>query len=98
MALVPAGLTLWLLLWRVAPAGFRNSLAGLVALAAGATVITALGEAGWYALASGFSPRLVLAANFSFARYSAAQYLTADFALILVLIAARRLQRYALAG
>ena len=95
MALVPAGLTLWLLLWRVSPAGFRNSLAGLMALAAGAVVITALGEAGWYALNSGFNPRLVLDANFAFSRYTAAQYLTADFALILVLIAARRLQLYA---
>ncbi len=90
-ALVPAGLTLWLLLWRASAARSRRSLARLASLAMGVAVITALGEAGWYALYSGLNPRLVLDANFSFSRWSAAQQLTADFALILLLIAMRRL-------
>ena len=95
-ALVPAGLTLWLLLWRASAARSRQSLAGLAGLAMGVVVITALGEAGWYALYSGLNPRLVLDANFSFSRWSAAQELTADFALILLLIAMRRLLPFAI--
>lgn len=93
-AMVPAGLLVWLLLWRATPPGFRRSVAGVVALAAGAVAITAVGEAGWYALNSGIDPWRVLDANFSTARISPAIFVAADLALFTVLVVARRVQRH----
>lgn len=93
-AMVPAGLFVWLMLWRATPSAFRRSVTGVIALAAGAVVITAVGEAGWYAFNSGIDPWRVLDANFSTARISPALFVAADLALIAVLVAARRFQQY----
>lgn len=94
-AMVPAGLFVWLMLWRATPPGFRRSVGGVTALALGAVAITAIGEAGWYALNSGIDPWRVLDANFSTARISPALFVAADLALLVVLVGARRLQRRA---
>jgi len=83
IALVPAGLLLWVLLWRIAPASWRRSLPMLAVLAIGAVTMTALGEAGWYALNSGIDPSRVLEANFSTARVSPAGFVAIDLALVL---------------
>lgn len=92
VAMVPAGLFVWLMLWRAAPPGFRRSLAGIAALGIGAVAITAFGEAGWYALNSGINPRLVLDANFSTARISPGAFVAADLALLVLIVAARRVR------
>ena len=97
-AMVPFGLFVWLMLWRLAPPGFRRSLGGIFVLALGAVAITAGGEAGWYALNSGIDPWRVLDANFSTARISPAAFVAADLALLAMLVAARRLQRHAASG
>lgn len=94
IAMVPSGLFVWLMLWRATPPAFRRSIAGLVILAAGAAAITAVGEAAWYALNSGIDPWRVLAANLSTARPSAAVLVAADLALLIVVVAARRMQKH----
>ncbi|MCU4158679.1 sulfoxide reductase heme-binding subunit YedZ [Acidiphilium sp. AL] len=93
IAMVPAGLFVWLMLWRATPHAFRRSLAGLIALAVGAVAITAFGEAGWYVLNSGIDPWRVLAANLSTARPTAAMFVAADLAFLIVIVAARRTQQ-----
>lgn len=90
IAAVPAGLFLWLMLWRAEPVSLRRSWAGLIAISLAAVILTALGEAGWYAFNSGIDPRLVLAANFSLARFSPAALVAADLALLLALVSLRR--------
>ncbi|MDD2875871.1 MAG: ferric reductase-like transmembrane domain-containing protein [Acidiphilium sp.] len=90
LAMVPAGLFVWLMLWRGAPPGFRRSLGGIGLLALAAVMITALGEAGWYALKSGINPWLVLKANVSTMRPTAAMFVGVDLALLILLVAARR--------
>lgn len=58
-----AGLFLWLMLWRVLPAKLRTSFAGLLLLAAAATLGTVVIEATWYGLVNKIDPMRVLAAN-----------------------------------
>jgi sulfoxide reductase heme-binding subunit YedZ len=97
VAMVPAGLFVWLMLWRACPAGFRRSIPGIVLLAAASVLITALGEALWYKLNSGINPWLVLDANFSTLRISAAVFVAIDLAILIALVVARRVQRRAAA-
>lgn len=94
LAMVPAGLFVWLMLWRATPPGFRRSLAGIVALGIGAVAITAGGEAAWYAVNSGINPWRVLDANLSTARISPAVFVAADLALLILIVVARRIQRH----
>ena len=62
------GFFVWLMGWRVLQAyGRGTGLLNLLPLAAGAGVLTALIEAGWYAAATGIGPLRVLEANLSFA-------------------------------
>jgi sulfoxide reductase heme-binding subunit YedZ len=62
-----SGLFLWLLGYRALHRLFGPvTLARLALLAIGAGLATALGEAAWYALATGVDARLVLAANLDF--------------------------------
>lgn len=98
IAMVPAGLFVWLMLWRATPPGFRRSIAGLVALAVGAVAITAFAEVGWYAIYSGFNPWLVFDANFSTVRPSAAALVAADLALVILIVAGRRMQKRLASG
>jgi len=93
IAAVPAGLFIWLMLWRLSPAGFRRSLGGIVLLAVASVLLTALGEAAWYALNSGINPWLVLDANFTTERVTAAMFVAMDLAMLVVLVAARRAQK-----
>jgi methionine sulfoxide reductase heme-binding subunit len=61
-----AGLLLWLLAFRLLDRGpARIGSARLAALAVGTALVTALGEAAWYALATGIDPVRVLGADFS---------------------------------
>jgi sulfoxide reductase heme-binding subunit YedZ len=62
-----AGLFFWLMGWRIAQRFGRgtDSLA-LVVLALASGVLTALIEAGWYLVATGVDPKLVLEANLAF--------------------------------
>lgn len=92
IAMVPAGLFVWLMLWRVSTPGFRRSVLGIVVLAVASVVITALGEAAWYALNSGINPRLVLAANFSTMRPSSAVLVGVDLAIVIAIVVGRRVQ------
>ncbi len=91
LAAVPAGLLIWLLLWRTEPAALRRSWTGLIGLSLAVIVITALGEAGWYAFKSGINPRLVLDANFSVMRLSPAMLVAADLGLLILLVGLRRI-------
>jgi sulfoxide reductase heme-binding subunit YedZ len=91
IAAVPAGLLIWLLLWRAEPAPLRRSWTGLIGLSIIIIAITALGEAGWYALNSGINPRLVLAANLSLVRPSPAVLVAVDLVVLIVLVGLRRL-------
>ncbi len=95
VAMVPAGLFVWLMLWRASAPGFRRSLPGIVILAVASVVITALGEALWYKLNSGINPWLVLDANFSTLRISAAAFVAIDLAILVGLVIARRVQKRA---
>ena len=90
VALVPAGLFAWLAGWRLLKPAWRRSWLVLLGLALACVLLTALGEAGWYSLHSGFNPRLVLAANFSTARLSPAVLLAIDLAIVLGVILLRR--------
>ncbi|OYV68959.1 MAG: sulfoxide reductase heme-binding subunit YedZ [Acidiphilium sp. 21-60-14] len=90
IALVPAGLFGWLGLWRLLKPDWRRSWWVMAGLAAICVVLTALVEAGWYALHSGFNPRLVLAANFSTARLSPAVLVAIDLLILLGVILLRR--------
>ncbi len=58
------GLLVWLLAVRAWPRRARLGGVALALLGAGAAVLTALGEAGWYAFRLGVSPLMVLEANF----------------------------------
>ena len=59
------GLLFWLLAWRVLHWFTRDvNFLWLIALAALATVFTALFEAGWYGVLTGVAPSRVIAANF----------------------------------
>lgn len=62
------GFFVWLMGWRVMQHyGRGTGLLNLVALSAASGVLTALIEAGWYAVATGIDPARVLEANLSFA-------------------------------
>ena len=91
IAAVPAGLLIWLLLWRAEPGWLRRGWPGLIMLGLSVVLLTALGEAGWYAWKSGINPRLVLAANLSTARLSPAVLVGGDIALLMILIGLRRI-------
>ena len=86
-----AGLFAWLMLWRVLPPRLRTSLAGLLLLAAAATLATVVFEAAWYGLVNKIDPVRVLAANIDpdLAPRPALKVLIASVAVI-VLVAARR--------
>lgn len=86
-----AGLFAWLMLWRVLPPRLRTSLAGLLLLAAAATLTTVVFEAAWYGLVNKIDPVRVLAANIDpdLAPRPALKVLIASIAVI-VLVAARR--------
>ena len=58
-----AGLFCWLMLWRIAPAGWRGRLLPLPILAVTAGVATAVVETAWYGLGTNVDPLRVLAAN-----------------------------------
>lgn len=92
IAAVPAGLFIFLMLWRTTPPGFRRSIRGVAILAVASVALTALGEAAWYALNSGINPWLVLDANFTTARTTAAMFVAADLVLLIVIMAGRRAQ------
>lgn len=62
-AMLMAGLFVWLMLWRLLPAGWRRRPAALGALALLAAGATAGLEYAWYALATRIPPDRVLAAN-----------------------------------
>jgi methionine sulfoxide reductase heme-binding subunit len=62
-AVMLAGFFVWLMAWRVVPAGAQRWLGTLVALAIVAAVATAWIEFAWYALATGINPWRVLAAS-----------------------------------
>ncbi len=67
-ATLTAGLLLWLLGWRLLPAGrVRSSPLALLGLAGAAALATAALEYAWYALATGVPPGRVLAANLDLA-------------------------------
>lgn len=66
-AVLPTGLFVWLMLWRVLPAARRRGWLWLGGLGLLAGALTAAIEAGWYGLATAIPPRLVLGANLSFA-------------------------------
>jgi len=62
-----AGLFVWLMGWRIAQRyGRGTDSLSLVVLALGSGVLTALIEAGWYLVATGVDPELVLEANLAF--------------------------------
>ena len=86
-----AGLFAWLMLWRVLPPRLRTSFAGLLLLAAAATLATVVFEASWYGLVNKIDPVRVLAANIDpdLAPRPALKVLIASVAVI-VLVAARR--------
>lgn len=58
-----AGLFAWLMLWRTLPVRLRSSHAGLMLLAAAATLTTVVFEASWYGLVNKIDPMRILAAN-----------------------------------
>jgi sulfoxide reductase heme-binding subunit YedZ len=62
-AVMFAGFFVWLMAWRVVPAGWQRKLVTLVALGLVAAVATAWIEFGWYAVTTGINPWRVLAAN-----------------------------------
>lgn len=62
-----AGLFVWLMGWRIAQRfGRGTDSLTLVVLALASGVLTALIEAGWYLVATGVDPKLVLEANLAF--------------------------------
>lgn len=87
-----AGLLAWLMLWRVLPSRLRTGFAGLVLLAAGATLATVVFEATWYGLVNGIDPLRVLAANIDpdLAPRPAQKVLAASL-IVIAIVAARRL-------
>jgi len=62
-ATVAAGLFAWLMIWRLMPAGLRTRYAGLVLLAAGATLAALVFEIGWYGLVNHVDPLRILGAD-----------------------------------
>jgi len=60
-----AGLATWILLWRLVPAGYYNTLWIYFALAIVAFFATISIEYAWYALATSVNPDRLLAANWS---------------------------------
>jgi len=62
-AVMFAGFFVWLIAWRVVPAGWQRRFGTLVALGIVAAVATAWIEFAWYALATGINPWRVLAVN-----------------------------------
>lgn len=62
-AMLMTGLFLWLMGWRLLKRWERTGTAALLGLSAAAALLTALAEAGWYAVGTGIDGRLVLAAN-----------------------------------
>lgn len=62
-AVMIAGFFVWLMLWRLLPAGWGRRLVVLAGLAVGAAVAAAWIEFTWYAVATGINPWRVLAAN-----------------------------------
>ncbi len=66
-AVLPTGLFLWLMLWRMLPEERRRGAGLLGMLGLGAGLLTAAVEAGWYGLATAIPPRLVFFANLTFA-------------------------------
>ncbi|MBV9654999.1 MAG: sulfoxide reductase heme-binding subunit YedZ [Acetobacteraceae bacterium] len=66
-AVFTAGLFVWLMLWRLLAAGWRNRAVALLGLALGSGVITAMLEAGWYAVATRVPAWRVWDANFQIA-------------------------------
>ena len=86
-----AGLFLWLMLWRVLPAKLRTSFAGLLLLAAAATLGTVVIEATWYGLVNKIDPMRVLAANIDLDLLPRpAHKVLAVSLLVIVLVALRR--------
>ena len=86
-----AGLFAWLMLWRVLPARLRTGFAGLLLLAAAATLVTMVFEASWYGLVNKIDPMRVLAANFDPELVPRpAQKVLAVSLLAIVLVALRR--------
>ncbi len=59
-----AGLFVWLMLWRTVAAGWQQRAPTLLALALGASVLTAVIEAGWYGIATRVPASRVFDANF----------------------------------
>lgn len=86
-----AGLFAWLMLWRILPVRLRSSYAGLVLLAAAATLITVVFEASWYGLVNKIDPMRILAANLDpeLAPRPAHKVLAVSL-LVIVLVALRR--------
>ncbi len=64
-AVLPAGLFLWLMAWRLLPHAWQKRPPALAVLGVGAAFVTAGLEALWYKLATGVSPMLVLRGQFS---------------------------------
>lgn len=62
-AMLMGGLFLWLMGWRLLKRLGHTGTPALALLSLATTLLTALVEAGWYALATGVDPALVLAAN-----------------------------------
>ena len=86
-----AGLFAWLMLWRVLPPKIRTGFAGLLLLAAAATLITVVFEAAWYGLVNGIDPLRVLAANLDPELMPRpAQKVLAVSLLVIALVALRR--------
>ncbi len=63
-SILMSGLLVWLLLWRLLPAGAQRQWAALLALSAAACCATAGIEYAWYDLATHIPPSRVFAANF----------------------------------
>lgn len=64
-AVLPAGMFLWLMTWRLLPHAWQKRPSLLAVLGVGSAVGTAGLEALWYGLATGVSPVLVLKGQFS---------------------------------
>ncbi|HUZ64322.1 MAG TPA: protein-methionine-sulfoxide reductase heme-binding subunit MsrQ [Acetobacteraceae bacterium] len=63
LAMLPAGLFVWLMLWRAVPIEWQRRLVVLLGISVLAGLLTALGEAGWYAAYSHVPAARVLAAD-----------------------------------
>ena len=87
-----SGFYVWLLAWRLLPAGWRRRPAALVLLAIVAAALTAGLEAGWYAIATGIPAGRVFAANFSLiAGLRPAHWVGLAGLVLALLVALRRL-------